>query len=212
MRQLTANQAIDFTRRVETMLADPDLTGDQLLIAMAMSHFFGSRDGEDAKFSDVMDLTGWDRPRLIRALRDDAPRYTPDRSQASVCANPMIRRDGPCGKRAWNDLPFRDPDTGEVTQRGACSRHWPELQSQHRTNRADWLAAGSPMPGPNTGGVLPRYFEGDWLKLYKNVGAWGLGDTLPEVPVSFPKLTALATDGPPETSAPVRPALSVVRD
>lgn len=211
MRQLTANQALDFTRAVEKMLADPDLTGDQLLLGIALRHHFAAGK-DDATFKDVMSLTGWDRHRLIRTLRDDAPRYTPDRSQAGKCANPMIRRDGLCGKpTAWKILAFRDPDTGEVTERGACSRHWPDLEAQHRANRADWLAAGSPKPGPNTGGALPRYFDAEWAKVYKDCGAWGIGDTVPEVPATFPKLMALATDNP-QVSAPVRPALQVVRD
>lgn len=211
MKPLTPNQALDFTRAVETMLADPDLTGDQLLLGIALRHLFAAGTA-DATFKDVMALTGWDRARLIRTLREDAPRYIPDRSQAGTCANPMIRRDGPCGKRAsWKTLDFRDPDTGEITERGACSRHWPELQSAHRANRADWLAAGSPRPEPNTGGALPRYYDAQWLKVYKECGAWGLGETLPEVPASFPKLRALPTHAP-EISAPVRPALVVVPD
>lgn len=210
MRAMTANEAITFTRATEKMLADPDLTDRALVLAIALrAHFSTGR--KEVKFSEVRKMLGWTVRQMHSTLRDDAPRYEPDRTRSYECANPMIRRDGQCGRpTSWKHLDFRDVETGEVTVRGACSRHWPELQSQHRANRADWLAAGKPTPGPNKGGVLPRYFSTDWRAVYRESGAlWLEGDDVPEVAPSAPALTIVPTIDP-DLTPPARPALTVI--
>lgn len=153
-------RALTFTSTVERMFADQDLTGDLLVLAIALAL-------EPAgSWSQVRDRLGWSHEKLRLVLRSDVERYRPDIGPR-VCGAPMIRRPGPCGRPARAMTWWVDPDTGHRTAHHWCSRH-ADLQDEaaRRAAYEAWTAAGSPTPPANAGGVLKRYLSTDWDKVY----------------------------------------------
>lgn len=73
------------------------------------------------------------------------------------------RDDAVCGAHATIEVVEHDMVTGWETSRWFCSRH----KERAREVRAQLAARGEPPePVPNKGGQLPRYFAGDWAKIY----------------------------------------------
>jgi len=164
--------AFRYRDEVQAMMTDPDLTGATLLLAVGVFHALQVKieagDKQEVKWGAVQSLLGWSSWDLKAAIRDDFPRYEPDRTAAAECSAPMIRRDGPCGKPVASSLRFtdRDPETGEGRKVGFCSRHG-ALQFDVKSRLKQWQANGAPQPPHNTGGVLRRYFNGDWDPSYR---------------------------------------------
>jgi hypothetical protein len=156
------------------------------------------------------------RPRLAILVNADRPRYETDWHseawQRSLCAAPMIRRDGACGQNATEHALRVDPETGWGTPVWYCSRH----KDFGRTVEAAHRAQERPLPIPNRGGMLPSYLsatDGDaaWIRLYEWASKWchsswkppeGYGlvaDEWPtpgaDRPVSVPRLRLAALDG-----------------
>jgi len=83
-----------------------------------------------------------------------------------------------------------DPDTGEWKPRQFCYQHrrvgeelWEEIRSRPEP----------PRPAANRGGVLARYVDTDWPRLYRWVDPeWMMPPSGPPRPQ--PKLTVLVTD------------------
>jgi len=164
------------------MIRDPELTGDLLLLALALDELLVSREEQNRDpfgkrwTLDVEELArgqrrthrGWWVKVTIAA---DLPRYEPAQPAVPECVAPMVRREGPCGKRttAWGFVDV-DPETGEGRQVWLCGRHR-ELGKQFDARRREWITNGRPSPPPNAGGVLRRYFDGDWAMLYR----WAAG-------------------------------------
>jgi hypothetical protein len=68
-----------------------------------------------------------------------------------------------CGAHGTIEVTERDMVTGWETAHWFCSRH----KDRAREVRAQLAARGEPPePIPNAGGLLPRYFGGDWVKIY----------------------------------------------
>ena len=68
-----------------------------------------------------------------------------------------------CGAHATIRVKERDMVTGWETVHWFCARH----KDRAREVRAQLEARGeAPEPVPNAGGLLPRYFGGDWAKIY----------------------------------------------
>lgn len=82
-------------------------------------------------------------------------------SQASHRANPG----NVCGARGSTSVREYDLTTGQLrTEHWFCRRH----RDQADRVRAQIEAAGErPEPIPNTGGLLPCYFGGDWERIYQ---------------------------------------------
>lgn len=117
----------------------------------------------------------------------------------------MIRRDGPCGKRATSVWLEHQPDTGAAQYVGFCKRHITTEREQQGIDSYDaWVANGKPSPPPNAGGVLPRYFETDWAALY----AWAAGQRADSTKQrSTPPPTLIVINGGGHTTAdPAGPA------
>lgn len=110
-------------------------------------------------------------PSDVPNLRDEAiarrlpppavhvpPGYTPPRDWRT--------EDGVCGALSHHRVLEKDPRTGWVTAHWFCKRH---------KDHADRVAAQvrvqneqAPEPVPNTGGLLPCYFNADWERVYKH--------------------------------------------
>ncbi|MFC9497724.1 hypothetical protein [Streptomyces sp. NPDC056982] len=123
----------------------------------------------------VQDLVGGDIPRY------EAPgsRYADD-PMDRLCMGPRVRPhpDGPddwrntmkvCGAPAQEKAIEKDPVTGWHTNRWFCPRHRDHLLRVRAQVRAQNESA--PEPIPNKGGLLPCYFDSDWVRVY----SWGRG-------------------------------------
>ncbi|MFR9753981.1 hypothetical protein ACL02S_23480 [Nocardia sp. 004] len=164
------------------MLADPDLTGDTLLLAFALDEVLEIRCEQGKKHLGRMwirevtilaygpNSLAAQRSWVKRTIADDVPRYEPQRGPGrATCVAPMIRRDGPCGHSATvRFFDIVDPETGTSRWVGLCRRH----RDQERLSdarRAAWVANGKPTPPANTGGVLRRHLSDvlDWNSVYR---------------------------------------------
>jgi hypothetical protein len=126
------------------------------------------------------------RSSLQELVRQDIPGYEPPGHRYGtdpmdrLCMGPRVRPhpDGPddwrntmkvCGAPAQEKVIEKDPATGWHTNRWFCPRHHDHLvrvREQVRTQNET-----APEPIPNHGGLLPCYFDSDWVRVY----SWGLG-------------------------------------
>jgi hypothetical protein len=161
-----------------------------LLLAIAYVITMVPLDDERGVWKETAKALG--RPRLPHRgslqelVRGDIPAYEPpghrygDDPMDQLCAGPRVRPhpDGPddwrnteklCGARANEKVVEKDPVTGWHTNRWFCTRHRDHLLRVRAQVRAQNEAA--PAPIPNKGGLLPCYFDSDWVRVY----SWGLG-------------------------------------
>jgi len=210
------------------MIEDPDLTGDLLLVGIALAR---DVDRMDPKPDQRSSLTAVCEPYLgsdaswqvAHLVWKDRRRYAPDYSRTVRCGSPMIRRDGECGQRAKTMRQLVDFDTGEYHPVGACVRHLPwlrELWTDHVEERANREV---PTPPANAGGILERHlpeldWTGLWKRLSKRYSPGGAEYVRPpeSEPIRRPVLTMHVSpdDVDDETPAetPRRPVLRLVRD
>lgn len=118
--------------------------------------------------------------RLDQAVADDAPLYASGKDHAHrVCEAPRLRAhpDGPddfrnvqgiCGELAgWDQYAVeKQAGTGWYKYHWFCKRHLNHLARVREQLREPNERA--PEPIPNRGGLLPVYFDADWLSLYRH--------------------------------------------
>ncbi len=200
----------DSDRGIAQMLSDPDLVGDTLLFALCLRHVLDRVSDDDGLRVRVKTLDGLllevgeqatgDNPGKAfywarRAVERDLPRYDPESTQGLMrCCAEMVRKGGQCSKPAVTVWIDREPATGESVWIGYCGRHLTsEVEALRDERQRLWNEHGKPVPPPNRGGVLTRYFTCDWDALWQRV-----------CPVREP------LDGAKEATPP-KPALRVVR-
>jgi hypothetical protein len=138
-----------------------------------------------------------------------AARPHPGSEQAANVASP-VEHDRVCGAHATICVTEYDHVTGWETPHWFCSRHKQRAREVEAQLRA--AVPSPPPPIPNRGGVLPRYFAGDWVKMY----AWVAEKAqLPSVSVYGwkPPYYGVCRDDwpvPGKTPIPRRPRLSLV--
>lgn len=169
--------------RRRQMLNDPDLTGDLLLLALAMDEIIAVRKEQGRKrfqggwVAAVEEMVcrryagriqGW---WVKERIGSDTPRYEPEDKPGRGCVAPMVRRDGECGKPGTTSLVDRDPITGEGRRVYLCGRH-KDLVGKFRAREQEWVRNGKPSPPPNAGGVLKRYYTWDWDAAYRWAKPW----------------------------------------
>lgn len=118
----------------------------------------------------LCDVLNVDMRRIWQVIADDAPRYEPPelaKQWNRQCEAPMIRREGLCGKHASSAIRITDPGDGTWRMAAHCSRHEDWGHHMHLRERALQQAGGIPEPMPNTGGLLPCHFTGDWARNYE---------------------------------------------
>ena len=117
--------------------------------------------------------------RLEKAIEEDVPRYSSGLDRARrVCVAPRLRPhpDGPddfrnqhgiCGRNAdWEHRAVeKQAGTGWYKFHWFCRRHLDHLTRVREQLREPNSLA--PEPIPNRGGLLPAYFESDWLTAYR---------------------------------------------
>jgi len=173
--------------RRRLMLGDPDLTGDLLLFAFALDEVIFRKAERRAKrqFGESWVLAveemvcapldpqyKRDHGAWVKArIGGDIPRYEFLDEPGKKCVAPMVRREGTCGAPGGLGVVDRDPVTGEGHRVWLCRRHeW--LAEGFRARVAEWKRNGEPSPPPNAGGVLERYYAGDWDELYRWAHPW----------------------------------------
>lgn len=126
------------------------------------------------------------RGSLQELVRQDIPAYEPPGRRYGtdpmdrLCMGPRVRPhpDGPddwrntmkvCGAPAQEKVIEKDPATGWHTNRWFCTRHHDHLVRVREQVRDQ--NENAPEPIPNKGGLLPCYFDSDWVRVY----AWALG-------------------------------------
>lgn len=125
-------------------------------------------------------VTGWDG--LRSRISADLPRYEPPGYRRGtdpmdeLCSGPRVRphpggpddfrnRRNVCGAPARDRVIEKDLLTGWHTNHWFCTRHHDQFlrvgaQVKEQNEQA-------PAPLPNRGGLLPCYFDSDWLTLYR---------------------------------------------
>lgn len=180
--------------------ADPQTR--ELLIAMAYAISIGQHPDTNLwnTVSTALGRTNTGRPRHKELVRRDVPRYVePGRESLieGICEaarhRPYTPRDAShygkakatddhrntdrvCGAHGTLHVTERDPRTGWHILHWFCSRHRDQA-ARVRDQVAEQNEA-APEPIPNAGGLLPSYFQADWVKVYR----WALGNPLWEPP------------------------------
>ncbi|MFD9004438.1 hypothetical protein ACFV0T_26355 [Streptomyces sp. NPDC059582] len=98
-------------------------------------------------------------PPELAALKEEAmANYKPPRDWRT--------EDGVCGAASHHRVLEKDPRTGWVTAHWFCKRHKDHADRVTEQVRAQNEQA--PEPIPNSGGLLPCYFNADWERVYKH--------------------------------------------
>lgn len=137
--------------RREVLFADPLLTGELLLIALAWDHLIDTEQPDDLSAADVARLTGLSESSITYVLQKDVPHYesppAPDH-----CQHPG------CTRQRGTIAGLRDPEDGTIARLMCCHRHqeWGEaLKRRHKE-----IAPGRvpPQPAYNTRSRLAPHF------------------------------------------------------
>jgi len=220
----------DHVEVMTAMLNDRDLTHGRLLLGLAavqLHAVHGSvrwKDaaraavGNDRRYQEhhtVLDgrrlrmsyggALGW----LHEIMKVDRPRYQPPRHDLEArCSVPTARK-AECGRPIGTGPRIYEPDqeTGELRSLQFCWQHRHVAYALQEEIRA---RPPAPRPAANRGGVLARYIDTDWQRLYRWADPqWTMPPAGPPRP--RPKLTVLVTDETEHTPAQgaCRPALSL---
>lgn len=156
------------------------------------------RDAFWVRLTDLLGPGDYRGPRAVVLLAEDAPRYVPPRQvqmNRGACVGPRIRpirRYVPpsdcavyvtpgytapsppdekfCGANATIKVVEHDPRTGWQHAHWFCRRH-ADLAEEVRARLVGNAPPASPVP--NTGGLLPCYFDADWATVYaRNRPGW----------------------------------------
>jgi hypothetical protein len=167
-----------------------DTQARQLLLATAYAVTMAPLDEDTTVWRAICNALG-DSIRsgddLRRIVREDIPRYEPPGwcwgtdPLHQRCSGPRVRMhpDGPddfrnrlkiCGERTQDKVAEKDPVTGWHTNRWFCTRHRDHLLRVREQVRAQNEAA--PAPIPNRGGLMPCYFDSDWVQVYVWAQGW----------------------------------------
>jgi hypothetical protein len=147
------------------------------------------------RLTGVLGVGDYRGPRIGVLLAEDAPRYVPPRqvrANRGSCVGPRTRpyrqrspqgnsvstvylapdtvpptpRDArTCGVNATIKVVEHDPQTGWERAHWFCRKH-AENANQIRSQLS--RTAPPPEPVPNTGGLLPCYFEAEWATIYSS--------------------------------------------
>ncbi|WP_433235218.1 hypothetical protein [Actinomadura nitritigenes] len=197
------------------MLRDGDLVGDRLLLGLAAVQLHAVRSEvrwRDAARAAVgaapgilgsttvldgerLSLPGGHVGWLRRVIKADLPRYERPchrlEGPGSGCMARTPRKER-CGRPIGTGPSFWEPDprTGEQFPRQFCYRHRAAGEALWREIRA---RPPAPAPAANRGGVLARYIDSDWERLYQWVDEnWMMPPSGPPRP--RPRLRVLVTD------------------
>lgn len=177
----------DYHRCTTSMLADPELTEDLLLIGLwlARAVHLHIPDPTNAEWhlsdiaADLFPLrtkpamsgfghaegqtTGRDVWKVFDLLKSDIRRYDARADQPrppwarTPCSGPVVRR-AECGKPSVTQGYFTDVNTGRRRLAGGCRKHEQWFQAAWQENRAAVRdAAEIPRPPANAGGKLARH-------------------------------------------------------
>jgi hypothetical protein len=157
-----------------------------LLLAVAYAVTMAPLDEDETVWTATQKALGTGRRThrgtLRELVRADVPRYEPPGHRYGsdpmdqVCTGPRMRP-APggdddirntmniCGARANDKVTEKMPDTGWYKNHWFCPRHRDHLERVRAQVKAQNERA--PKPIPNRGGLLPVYFDADWLAVYR---------------------------------------------
>ena len=156
------------------MLNDPDMTGDLLLLGLAVVQFqwwqvAATKKERLASPGWVRQIEGWAGKRegwVKGVVADDVPRYEAPEIGLWKCVAPMLRRDTPCGSATGVSLRWAIRADGRMVPALACTRHREWQTTTVQAGLDAWTAAGEPKPEHNSGGALVRHFGSQWTQMY----------------------------------------------
>lgn len=169
-----------YERCVAGMLADPQVTGDLLLVGMWLARLVHLRgfDVPDQWMSvcaaDLLpaEFDGW---KVWDVLKRDIRRYDlwadqpGKRGVPKPCAGPAVRK-ATCGKPAYRWALFTDVHTGRRRMVGACRKHVDWFEAERRANLDAVKSTEVPRPPANAGGGLVPHLPGiDWPALWRGL-------------------------------------------
>lgn len=212
-------------RRVSAMYEDRRLSGDTLLVALAIAHLVdcdrsGHPDG-GWSVSQVVQML-WPTPEhghgpvwaergktlVMKVLTDDVPRYLPPTVSRSCT---QLKADGVvCGAKPIRGGTLTDPVSGEQVTARACGRHEKAMSAALAANRAMLAGQDVPRPPANSGGLLAEHLpELGWPEFWARLDPH-YQPCSPARPVR-PKLRVLpgAADWAPVDGPVARPTLTV---
>lgn len=200
--------------------ADPQ--SRELLLAVAYTLTMAPLDGEISEWQVTARALGPDRSgnnRLPDLLRHDIPCYSSSAYSeplSRVCGGPRVRphpvpdsvenRLGICGAAAGQYALEKLPETGWYKYHWFCARHRDRLRMVRAHVEAGNVMA--PEPIPNKGGLLPCYFESDWVAVYRAVSYAGEKWEPPVYGVRADEWPVPGRDA----ARPARPRLRLVAD
>ena len=182
---------------------------------------------EGNRWDRVLELMGIPGEWLWSVLREDAPRWQMPVNRAGArgpCEAPGIRKPL-CGRKGCQAFRVTNPEDGTWRLACYCDRHQAEARAAMAAERVLRASGTLPEPVPNTGGLLPCYFEWDWVTYYARARPGWAPPALgvcadawqPAGGPPAPRLSLIRIDG--EADAPPGPApewpvpaLTVVRD
>lgn len=209
-----------YSAAVAALHADPDVTGDLLLVGLWLARATILRDPPEgdggwdmtAAARDLFPLstrpamnsfgewthaqtTAPDTWRVYDVLKQDARRYDmwadqPGGKRGLVRCGAPTPRKPACGKNYTVAGTLTDPATGRRRMVGACRQHGDWWREQTQANREACASVEVPRPHANAGGRLARHLRLDWPALWQGLD---------------PEWTA-----PPEVEAWERPNLRLV--
>lgn len=204
-----------FHRTVADMIADPEITGDLLLIGIWLARASilqepPSGTGKWGYRTVAADLYGADDSRgehierVKRALRKDVPHYDWRRdvgvnwrpAGGHGCAGDTA--DGLCGLPHVHETLLTDLQTGRSYVVAACAQHvgWLNLQVLRNQETLAGLGDRAPNPPANAGGALARHLPGyRWPQWWARLDPGSRPNPGPVSPPA-PQLRVLTFDPP----------------
>ncbi|MFF0822367.1 hypothetical protein ACFYUR_18555 [Micromonospora haikouensis] len=187
-----------YNQTIAALHADPDVTGDLLLVGMWLARATILRDPPEGENGWSVEAAARDlypvatrpamnsfgqwtaqetRPDVWRVhdvLTKDIRRYDlwadqPGGKRGHTVCGAKTPRKPRCGKTVTVATTLTDPATGRRRMVGACRRHTDWWQEQTRANREACASVEIPRPPANAGGALARHISLDWPALWQGL-------------------------------------------
>lgn len=159
-------------RRTDALWQDPNLSGDLLLVALAIDHLIDTH-GRRITSAEIKRVTGIGPAQYWCLIQQDIPHYEPPPGPRWCMY--VGSRGGVCRRRPGVIRRVPDIETGEVAYRASCLPHKAWVEHVVGEIEAGWGGRVPPKPAYNTRSKLaPHFDEIDWPLWWRKWGASSL--------------------------------------